>query len=79
MIAARLLTHLWRCGPLPSPRRPLRLLSGLFFALALAPGAAPGQVAVEPGVGHRLQPLEFSDLGGTSHRLDWSAAEPKAA
>lgn len=52
-----------------------------FAALAslilLAPAAVSGQESVAPNIGHRLPPLQFTDLAGVTHRNDWSSAEPK--
>ena len=59
-------------------RRPAALPAiALLLSLVAAP-AAGGEEAAAPNIGHHLPPLQFQDLAGMSHRLDWSGAEPKA-
>ncbi len=49
------------------------------IAYLLLPSAwSRAQDAVAPNIGHHLPPLQFQDLAGMSHRLDWSGTDPKA-
>lgn len=50
----------------------------LAFLFLLAPPEAGGQEMATPNLGHRLPTLQFQDLAGMTHRIDWTSPESKA-